>query len=182
MNIEKPKNYALGSSDVKAFPKKQYEKIEEIIDSINTINSDIDTLNDNVHSLENAIVTESVSGVNTIVEKRTATAFNTSGTITPAQLATGYITSTSAATVTLTLPTATELATELGASGGTSFEFIVNNSAGANTVTVAINTGITAATPVVTGGGTLTVSVANGIGIFRIVFVSGTVARLFRIG
>jgi len=174
MSIEKtsPKPF-LGASIPNT--KVLSSKIDEVIDLVNTTE-------DKVDSLETVIVTESATGVNTIIEKRTATAFNVSGTVTPVELATGYITSTSASPVTLTLPTATNLATELGASGGTSFEFIVNNTAGANTVTVAINTGITAATPVVTGGGTLTVSVANGIGIFRIVFVSGTVARLYRIG
>lgn len=117
-----------------------------------------------------------------IVESHTAYAANATATLEAAQLATGYITSTSAAAVSLTLPTATLLATELGATAGSSFEFIVDNTAGANTVTLLVGAGITAATPVITGGATLTVSVANAIGIFRIVFSSATVAKLFRIG
>jgi hypothetical protein len=117
-----------------------------------------------------------------IVENHTAHAANVTATLEAAQLATGYITSTSAAAVSLTLPTATLLATELGATAGTSFEFIVDNTAGANTVTIIVGAGITAATPVITGGATLTVSVANDIGIFRIVFSSATVAKLYRIG
>lgn len=117
-----------------------------------------------------------------IVENHTAHAANVTATLEASELATGYITSTSAAAVSLTLPTATLLAAELGAVAGSSFEFIVDNTAGANTVTIIVGAGITAATPVITGGATLTVSVANAIGIFRIVFSSATVAKLFRIG
>ncbi len=117
-----------------------------------------------------------------IVESHTAHAAPITATLEAAELATGYITSTSAAAVSLTLPTATLLAAEIGAVAGTSFEFIVDNTAGANTVTILVGAGITAATPVITGGATLTVSVANAIGIFRIVFSSATVAKLYRIG
>ncbi len=116
------------------------------------------------------------------VVPQTSAAIDVTATATGAQVATGYITSTSAAAVGITLPTATALGLALGASAGTRFIFTVDNTAGANTVTVVVNTGITAATPVITGGATLTVSVANAIGVFMVVFSSATVAKLYRIG
>jgi hypothetical protein len=153
------------------------QDLHKVIDEANADIAAIDTdLNDGVFDV--ALVSD---GGN--IEHHTdAAAVNVSATVTSEQLLTGYFTSTSAAAVTLTLPTATAAGAALGAAAGTSFEFIVDNSAGANTVTVAVNTGITTATPVVTGGATLTVSVANGVGIFRLVFTSATAAKLYRIG
>ena len=95
----------------------------------------------------------------------------------------GYFTSLNSGAVTLTLDTATNIGTQLGAVQGTTFDFYVdNNSSSTSTVTVALGSGITAATPVITGGATLTVSTANGIGWFRLVFSSSTAAKLFRVG
>lgn len=153
------------------------QDLDKVIDEANATIAAIDTdINDGIFDVP------LVSDGGNVELHTTATAVNVTGAITAAQLKTGYITSTSVAPVTATLPTATLLATELGASAGTSFEFIVNNSGGASTVTIDLNTGITAATPVITGGSTLTVSVANAIGIFRLVFTSATAAKLFRIG
>lgn len=112
---------------------------------------------------------------------RSASAINATATITAAELRKGLITSTSAAGVTATLPTATLLAAALGAQRGTSMEFIVDNSVGASTVTVAVGSGITVATAVVTGADTLTVA-ATKVGIFKIVFISATAALLYRQG
>ena len=50
MAIEKPKNYALGSHEIKTFPKKQYEKVNEIIDAVNTLQSQVEDLEDNTGS------------------------------------------------------------------------------------------------------------------------------------
>ncbi len=156
-------------------------KIDEVIIKVNDMSStDGTVLADTISP--NTTGTTIIKTTAGLVEKHTATAFPTTATITAAQLSTGYITSLTAAAVSLTLPTATDLGTALGATSGTSFEFIIDVTGGANTLTVLVNTGITAATPVITGGGTLTVSVANAIGIFRIVFSSATVAKLYRIG
>ncbi len=133
-------------------------------------------------------ITEKTSGAGIIMAKPiirkagTAKAVNTTGAITAAELAGGYITSTSAAAVTATLPTAALLATQLGAAAGTVFEFVVNNAAGANTVTMAVNTGIVTSSAV-TGGDTLTVAASATVGIacFRITFISTTAAILSRI-
>lgn len=66
------------------------------------------------------------------------TAANVTATLTAAQVKTGYITSTSAATVTLTLPTGTLLGAALGAVQGTTHELYIDNTAGANVVTMAV--------------------------------------------
>lgn len=172
----------LGAPNIHAFPKVQYAKIKEIIDRINSIATASGAISGSTLAVSGATVLTGSLATGVVTEKHTAAAINITATATPAQIATGYITSTSAAAVGITLPTATDLGTALGAAAGTSFEFIVDNTAGANTVTVIVGAGITAATPVITGGGTLTVSVANAIGIFRVVFSSATVAKLYRIG
>lgn len=117
-----------------------------------------------------------------VVQKYTTFAVPITATVLAANFKKGYFTSTSAAAVSLTTDTATAIATAIGAVAGTVFDFYVDNSAGANTVTVVLGAGIVAATPVITGGGTLTVSTANGVGIFRLVFTSATAARIYRIG
>ena len=115
-----------------------------------------------------------------VVENRTASIANTTTVLAAAAVGTGLITSTSVAVVSLTLPTATALATELGAAKGSTFEFVVDNSAGASVVTVVVGAGITVpGTVVITGSATLTVAAAE-VGVFKLVFTSGTAAKLFR--
>lgn len=117
-------------------------------------------------------------------------AINATATATAAQLATGYITSTSAAATTITLPTGTLFGAQLGldtASGqGTTFDFYVDNTAGANTVTIAVATnGILSAAAAAgssVGAGLLTVpSGVTGIACFRIMFASATAYVFSRI-
>lgn len=115
------------------------------------------------------------------IQHHTPVAINATASATADQIKSGYITSTSAATVTLTLPTATAFGTLIGASAGTIFEFTVDNTAGANVVTVAVNTGITVlGTVVITGSATLTVANAN-LAVFRLIFTSATAAKLVRV-
>jgi len=108
----------------------------------------------------------------------TTAAINATATATAAQVATGYITSTSAAATTITLPTGTDLGTALGATKGTVLELYVDNTGGANTVTIAVATnGIlsTAAADSATSFGDLTVaSGATGLARFTIMFSSAT--------
>lgn len=115
------------------------------------------------------------------VRKHTSTAFTASATVTAAQLAGGLLTITSG-TDTLTLPTATLLATELGATAGTSFEFNVINVASGGTALITVGTGIITQS-VVTGGETLTLanSATEGAATFRITFTSTTTAILSRV-
>lgn len=105
-------------------------------------------------------------------------AINSSATATAAQVATGYITSTSGSATTITLPTGTLLGTQLGATQGTVLDLYVDNTAGANTVTMAVATnGIKsdAANTTAASFGQLTVaSGVTGIGRFTIMFSSAT--------
>ena len=116
----------------------------------------------------------------------TANAINATATATAAQVATGYITSTSAAATTITLPTGTLLGAALGATQGTVLDLFIDNTAGANTVTIAVATnGIlsaAAAAGSAAGAGLLTVpSGVTGVGCFRIMFSSATAYVFSRI-
>jgi hemolysin activation/secretion protein len=108
----------------------------------------------------------------------TANAINATATATAAQVATGYITSTSAAPTTLTLPTGTLLGAALGAVQGTVFDLYIDNTAGASTVTVAVAVnGIlsTGATDTAGSFGDLTIAAgATGIGRYTLMFSSAT--------
>lgn len=111
-------------------------------------------------------------------------AANATATLTAAQILQKYITSTSAAATTLTLDTWANIMTALGitvaaAAKGIEIDFEIDNSAGANIVTVAVGTGITAATPALTGGAALTVAVGS-FGKFKLIGKSLTAALIFR--
>jgi hypothetical protein len=108
----------------------------------------------------------------------TTAAINSTATATAAEVATGYITSTSASATTITLPTGTLLGTALGATQGTVLDLFIDNTAGASTVTIAIATnGVLSSAAVDTAGsfGDLTVaSGATGLARFTIMFSSAT--------
>jgi hypothetical protein len=116
----------------------------------------------------------------------TTAAVNATATATAAEVATGYITSTSAAATTITLPTGTLLGAALSATRGTVMDLYIDNTAGANTVTIAVATnGILSAAAAAgagAGAGLLTVpSGVTGIGCFRIMFSSATAYVFSRI-
>lgn len=121
-------------------------------------------------------------GMNTTgasVRTYTPTAVNSTATLTPTQVQTGYITSTSASATTMTLPTGTLLGTAIGATQGSTLELFIDNTAGANTVTIAVATnGILSAAAVAgstAGFGLLTVpSGVTGVGRFTLIFSSAT--------
>jgi hypothetical protein len=139
-----------------------------------------------------AVTTTSTLGVSTSVTDLTTTnlvftdqnhpttaAINATATATAAEVATGYITSTSAAATTITLPTGTLLGAAVGAARGTVMDLYIDNTAGANTVTIAVATnGILSAAAAAgsgAGAGLLTVaSGTTGIGRFTIMFSSAT--------
>ena len=108
----------------------------------------------------------------------TANAINATATATAAQVASGYITSTSAAPTTITLPTGTALGAALGATRGTTLDLFIDNTAGASTVTVAVNTNaVLSSAAVDTAGsfGDLTIaSGATGIARYTLMFSSAT--------
>lgn len=138
-----------------------------------------------------AVTVTSTLGVTTSVTNLTATnlvftdqnhpttaAINATATASAADVATGYITSTSAAPTTITLPTGTALGTALGAARGTILDLFVDNTAGASTVTIAVATnGILSSAAADTPGsfGDLTIaSGATGLARFTIMFSSAT--------
>jgi hypothetical protein len=108
----------------------------------------------------------------------TTAAINATATATAAQVATGYITSTSVAATTITLPTGTLLGAAVGAVRGTVLELYVDNTAGASTVTMAVATnGILSSAAADTAGsfGDLTIaSGVTGLARFTIMFSSAT--------
>jgi hypothetical protein len=108
----------------------------------------------------------------------TANAINATATATAAQVASGYITSTSAAGTTITLPTGTALGNAIGATKGTVLDLFIDNTAGANTVTIAVNTNAILSTAAVdTAGsfGDLTVAAGvTGLARYTIMFSSAT--------
>ena len=105
-------------------------------------------------------------------------AINATATATAAEVATGYITSTSAAATTITLPTGTLLGAAISAAKGTVLDLYIDNTGGASTVTIAVATnGILSSAAADTPGsfGDLTVaSGATGLARFTIMFSSAT--------
>lgn len=113
-----------------------------------------------------------------IVDHNTTQAINATATATAAQVAAGYITSTSAAATTITLPTGTALGAAVNATQGTVLDLYIDNTAGASTVTVAVNTNAilsTAAADTAGSFGDLTIaSGVTGVARFTIMFSSAT--------
>jgi hypothetical protein len=116
--------------------------------------------------------------IGNLVSNPTVAAINATATATAAEVATGYITSTSAAATTITLPTGTLLGAALGAAQGTVFDLYVDNTGGASTVTMAVATnGILSSAAADTPGsfGDLTIAAgATGIARFTLMFSSAT--------
>ena len=132
-------------------------------------------------------VTGSISGgkiVNPTYSHVAVTA-NSTATLTADKVASGYITSTSAAATTLTLPTGTLLGTKLGASKGTVFDLYIDNTAGANVVTIAVATnGIISAlgAAVAASAGLKTIPAGvTGQAKFTLMFSSGTAYTFTRV-
>lgn len=111
-------------------------------------------------------------------------AINSTATATAAQVATGYITSTSGAATSITFPTGTLLGAAVGASKGTVFELYVDNTGGANTVTMVVGTNAIlsdAATTTAVSFGQLTVAAgATGMARFTLQFSSATAYTITR--
>ncbi len=122
--------------------------------------------------------------IDALLVSHTPAAINATATATASQVATGYITSTSAAAVTITRPTGTLLGAQLGATQGYVHELYIDNTAGANTVTVAVAVnGIKsdAANTTAASFGQMTVAAGvTGIGRFTLMFSSGTAYVLTR--
>lgn len=117
--------------------------------------------------------------------RNTPVAINATATATAQQVASGYITSTSEAATSITLPTGTLLGAELKAVRGTVFDLFVDNTAGANTVTILVATnGIVSALGAANAAesGLLTVpSGVTGQACFRLMFSSPTAYTFTRV-
>lgn len=132
--------------------------------------------------LSNSVDKNIITNGNFIIQCPTPTAINSTNNITAAQMIGGVITSTSVAATTLTTPTATAIMALIPGGGrGTQFDLIIDNSAGASTVTLALDASIAVITPAITGGNTLTVTTDNDVALFRFYFISATAAKCFRI-
>ncbi len=122
--------------------------------------------------------TSALGIINSPIFSHSPVAVNATATLTAAQVGSGYITSTSAAAVTMTLPTGSLLGPVLAASAGTVFDLWIDNTAGANTVTLAVATnGILNANAAANGAsfGLLTVpSGVTGQARFTLAFSSPT--------
>jgi hypothetical protein len=146
-----------------------------------------------INATTGAVTVDATFGATTSVTNLTATnlvftdqnhptkaALTATATLSAAQVATGYITVTSATAVTLTLPTGTSLGTAIGATQGTVLELYIDNTASTSSgiVTVAVATnGILSSAAADTPGsfGDLTIPVgATGLARFTIMFSSAT--------
>ena len=113
-------------------------------------------------------------------------AVNATATLTAAQVAGGYITTTSGSAVTMTLPTGTLLGAQIGAMQGDVIDLYIDNTAGSNTVTMAVatnavqsdwDTQITNATASVTPATITPLTIASGVtgmARFTLMFSSST--------
>lgn len=159
-------NLVRASNDSTNAVKVHAREFNLLVDRMSTV---VDTATTNASTV--ALVTKGQT-------TRTASAINATATATAAEVATGYITSTSAAGTTITLPTGTLLGAALGATAGTVFDLVIDNTAGASTVTIAVAVnGILSAAAAAVGAsfGLLTVpSGVTGIAVFRLMFSSAT--------
>jgi len=114
----------------------------------------------------------------------TSAAINATATATAAQVATGYITSTSAAATSITFPTGTLLGAELQATAGTVLDLVVDNTGGASTVTMVVGTNAIlsdAATTTAASFGDLTIaSGVTGMARYTLLFSSATAYTITR--
>lgn len=160
----------------------KFGHLNAIVDAYNTLDTAVTAISSSTGALKAASITEYTSGggvtINGALElkKTLSTSKSTTGNITAAEIATGYIVITGNATV-LTLPTATALATQIGAAAGTSFEIIVDGTGSTGTSGLAIpgSSGWQAAnTLTFTGGVTVYPT-------YRINFVSATSAVIAKL-
>ena len=114
----------------------------------------------------------------------TSAAINATAVATAAEVATGYITSTSAAGTSITFPTGTLLGAELQATAGTVLELIIDNTGGASTVTMVVGVNAILSDAATTTGasfGDLTIaSGVTGIGRYTLLFSSATAYTITR--
>lgn len=144
------------------------------------------TITGNITITGSIINTTANNSTNAPITTHSTTAINSTAAATAAQVAVGYITSTSGSGTTITLPTGTLLGAALNAVQGTIFDLYIDNTAGSSTVTIAVATnGILSAAAAAgssAGAGLLTVpSGVTGQACFRLMFSSATAYTFSRI-
>lgn len=122
---------------------------------------------------------------NAVIKPLATASVATGAAITGKQLVDGYIAITGG-TGNVQLPDTTAITTAIGASpAGTVLNFTVNavGMTGTNTVTFVVGANMSVASaPAITGGGTLTLTQdTQVIGVFKLVFITATTTKLFRI-
>jgi hypothetical protein len=119
-----------------------------------------------------------VNGASPALTNRVAVSIPATATMAEGDLAKGYVVTTSAAATTITTRTFAQISAELGAEAGATYDWVLNNVGGANTVTITPGANITAASAL-TGGTDMTVA-STELAVFRITFAasSATIARL----
>jgi len=119
-----------------------------------------------------------------ITDHATASSINATAVATAAQVATGYIDSTSAAGTSITFPTGTLLGAELQATAGTVFELVVDNTGGASLVTMVVGVNAImsdAATTTAASFGDLTIAFGvTGMARYTLLFSSATAYTITR--
>ena len=114
----------------------------------------------------------------------TSAAINATAVATAAEVATGYITSTSAGATSITFPTGTLLGAELQATAGTVLDLVVDNTAGASTVTMVVGVNAIlsdAATTTAGSFGDLSIAAgAVGMARYTLLFSSATAYTITR--
>jgi hypothetical protein len=118
-----------------------------------------------------------VTGITSPIEYTTTNAVNATGTLTAAQVAAGTVTCTSTSAVTYTMPTATLLATQIGAGQGTRLTFTIDNSASTSSgaITITLGSGMTSG---LTAGLTVPIGKAQT---YEIYFTSATTCVMSQI-
>lgn len=167
----------VSSSNISTVAKSGTGSIVYLINPINTQNGVVGS-----YSVTSTQVQIKALASSTLAFIPVQTAYTTSATVTSVELNGGMLANTGTVAITLTLPTASLVATQLGAAAGSSFEFtILNNNVGGDVITVAVGSGIVASGFPGTNTLTLANSATVGVARFRIHFLSATAATLTRI-
>lgn len=158
----------------------KFGHLNYIVDNYNTLDTAVTAISSTTGTVKANTINEYTSGsgvtINGALElkKTLSTSKSTSVTLTAAETATGYIVITGAATL-LTLPSATALATQIGAAAGTSFEIIVDGTGSTGTSGLAVPASYQAANTLTFTGGTAIYPT------YRINFVSATSAVIAKL-
>jgi hypothetical protein len=121
----------------------KFGHINAIVDNYNALDTAVTAISSTTGALKANSITEYTSGTGVTVngalelKKTSSTTKSSTGTLTAVETATGYFVITGAATV-LTLPSATALATQIGATAGTTFDIIVDGTGSTGTSGLAI--------------------------------------------